>query len=144
MLVKVKSETGGPIMVPYIPKGQISQSTPNMILLVDGWNEIEQDIWPLMETTMEEGVQSGKFEYLCKTVEVEVEELVDGKPTKVKKEERIQQSLTDVRADKARQVVKECYNPHNLESWSKDPKITSELRALADIALGAIAKLGEA
>jgi len=143
MLVKVKSDNGGPVMVPYITKDSVTNS-PSMVMLLDGWNEIPEDIWPLVEATMEHGISTGKFDIKCKTIEEEYEvKGEDDKPVKKTREVRIQQPLQDVRADIARQIVKECYNPITLQAWAKDIKLSAELRALVDMCLQEIDKLGE-
>ena len=137
MLVKVKSETGGPITVPYSPLvGQDPNAVSGkMVILVDGWNDIPFDVWPHVENNMEDGYSSGKFEYRCKTGE----ETVNGELKQV----RIQQALQDIRADLARSVIAGCFNPFTLKTWSNDPKLSGELRSLCDIALRDISNLGK-
>ena len=81
---------------------------------------------------MEMEYQAGVFEYAAKDAED-----ADGNPV------RLQLSLADVRADKARKIVEGCFNHINLEKWKDDSKLTSELRALADIQLKKILSFGE-
>jgi hypothetical protein len=139
MLVKLKSETGGPVVVQCDAVDNKPSTIGKQIILVDGWNEIPQEDWPLVEKHMEMGIESGKFTLKCKTIDEEV--TIDG--VKTTRPVRVQQSLSEVRADIARDVVKGCYNPFVLEAWAKDPSLSGELRALADIALKEIDKIGK-
>lgn len=139
MLVKLQSENGGPVVVQCKPEDGKPSSVGKQVILIDGWNEISQADWPLVEESMEYGIETGKFTLKCKTIEEDVE--VDGK--KVTKTVRVQQGLNEVRADIARDIVKGCFNPFVLEAWAKDPTLSGELRALADIALNEIKNVGQ-
>ena len=142
MLVKFNSENGGINIIPYsVRKGSgidPSSVAGKAIIFAPGWNEVPTDDWQFVEDTLEVGIESGKYELQCK--ETEIEEEVNGE--KIVKKVRIQQKLGDVRADMARKIVEGCYNPKVLERWQVDTKISSELRALADICLQKIAAVG--
>ena len=127
MLVKVKSETGGPIVVPAtgMPGQENLSVATSHVLLVDGWNEIPEALWPYTEANMESGVEAGVFEYKCKVVE----------------DKRQIMPLQEVRADQARDIVKGCFNPQVLDRWLNNTKLSSELRALVDIQIANIAKV---
>jgi hypothetical protein len=136
MLVKYNAESGvkGIPLVDLNPEAVKDSGSVRgqVIVLVPGWNEIEQDIWPNAEPTMEDEFKAGVFEYTAKDAED-----ANGNPV------RIQITLADVRADKARKIVEGCFNHKNLEKWKDDPKLTAELRALADIQLKKILSFGE-
>lgn len=135
MLVNYKAETG----VRIVP---LSDTNPEAVLekgsvrgqyvmLVPGWNEISDSEWPHVEATMEMDFDNGLYEYQFK----EIEE--DGKSI------RRPLSLGEIRADKAKAIINGCFNPKTLEKWSNDPKLTSEVRSVADIRLKKIEELGK-
>lgn len=126
MLVKYNA-VGGTMIIPFSDldeettkqKGSVRGKSP--IALLPGWNEIAIEDFPYLEGTMEDGVKAGTYEYKCKEVE---EEGVT---------KRIQLTLAEVHATTARNIVNECYNIADLERWRNDPKLSSEIRNLADI-----------
>lgn len=136
MLVKYNADSG----VKAIPLVDLDPASVaekgsvvgQILILVPGWNEIDPELWPNAEPTMEMEYQKGVFEYKFKDG---VDE--EGNPI------RIQQTLGEIRADYARKTVEGCFNPANLEKWAEDPKLTSDLRALADIQLKKIRTYGE-
>jgi len=126
MLVKYVAESGT-MSIPFTEldeettKAKGSVRGRNPFIFLPGWNEVPIEDWPYLEATMEDGFKQGLYEYKCK----EVEE--DGKTI------RIQLTLEEVHVAVARKIVDECFNVADLERWRNAPKLTSELRNLADI-----------
>ena len=137
MLIKVN--TDGLLVVPLInPKGELVTGRDSAIALCPGWNEIPVGMWSFAEPHLEEAIASGKVELNFKEVD-EVFKNAEGKDEvrTIRQEKR----LHEVRADIARKIVEGCLNFRDLERWKDDVNLTSELRALADITLGKIAKV---
>jgi hypothetical protein len=99
-----------------------------MILLFTGWNEIPVALWESAYYALKSDIDVS-VELKCKEEDIKD---ADGKKIGIR---YIDQLLQDVRSDIARDVIKGCFNIPNLEIWAKDPKISSELRALADMQL---------
>jgi len=125
MLVKYTEELGIRV-VPVSPVDGIMPAT-TVVMLTPGWNEIPHDVWPHVEATMEDGLKDGTFEYQAK--EVEEDGQIIRKPLE----------LSELRADRAKNVIMGCFNPKTLKDWSMSTKISSELRATADLQIKTIA-----
>jgi hypothetical protein len=99
--------------------------TANMItkekmeVLVPGWNEIDNDRFDAALPSIYEYFLDGRAEPYGKVTKDEDE---DGKVI-YKYEGKY---LLDVRADVARNLIKECFNVALLEKWMKDPKVEKE------------------
>ena len=122
MLVKLISEKGNPAVVPLIRDGLAIGN----VLLVPGWNEIKPADFQYCKETMALGVEQGLFEYRGK---------------KGEDDEVIECPLSEIRADIAKKMVQECFNPTNLNEWKDDSKLTSELRNAVDIQIQKIAEV---
>lgn len=93
-----------------------------IIVIMPGWNEIEDDKWNIIATHVEDKLASGKLE-MQGTKEIDKE---------TKAISYVGKALRDVRADIARTIVQECYNKSVLESWTNDARLSSEVRYLVD------------
>jgi hypothetical protein len=135
----IKANTTGLLFVPLIDVAKpVIAGKEGGISLVPGWNEIPAEDWPLAEPHLQDAIASGKVELRCKEVEDVID--VDGETQKVTK--TISLGLGEVRIDYARKIVEGCYNFRDLERWKEDSKLTSELRALADVQLKKIDEVG--
>ncbi len=100
-------------------------------VLMPGWNEVPDTAWDLMYPQMKQYIEQEKLEFYC------TKKTEDGVTTFTG------QPLRDVRADKAREIVKGCFNVANLKTWQDDMKITTEIRHLIDRQVEQIEKYGE-
>lgn len=94
------------------------------IVLFPGWNETPDKYWEPMRPYLVEGHNSGKYKLYG--VSQLKHPLNDESEIK-------QQQLIDARADMARDMIMNCVNTKNIKTWRSDPKLPSELRALADL-----------
>ena len=112
-------------MVPLVDKDENGRPIDRgNVLLMGGWNEIVPADYKYCKETMQVGIESGKFEL---------------KGKKGEDDEVLECGLEDIRADIAKNVVRDCFNPVTLERWKDDPKLTSELRGTVEIQLQKIA-----
>jgi len=109
------------------PVDKVGKAYEKPIILFTGWNEIPANLWEMCLPSVADKLGK-QLEIKCKEVE---DKDADGKKIILQTD----QALWDVRADMARDMVRGCYNIINLEAWAKEPKLTSELRALVDIQL---------
>lgn len=131
----VKLNTQGMLVVPLIDVTKaVMTGQDRAIALAPGWNEIPEADWPLAEPHLMDAVKVGKVELKAKEFEEKVKD-ASGKETDEVKVIYKQLALQDVRADHARKIVEECYNPKDLARWKEDNKLTTELRNLCDIQL---------
>ena len=102
--------------------GEGSKESTGVEVLLPGWNEISDENWALMALHLKDKIESEKI-------------VLYGKKEADKATGAITysgQALRDVRADLARDIVKECYSVKCLKVWVEDPKLSSEVRFLVD------------
>jgi len=130
MIINYKSDGEGRLLViPVVGADDGSFGTKQKALLMfEGYNEIPNDVWPIVYPHIKDKIEREEIELICKE---EKDELT-------KEVVYVQQSINEVRADRARTIVKGCYNEKNLREWNNDPKVSSELRALCDMQLAQI------
>jgi hypothetical protein len=130
MILKVNSD--GLLFVPYVNVNEaVVAGKERGIGLVPGWNEIPQEDWPNAAPHLVTHIANGKIELRGKEIE---ESYVDDVTGETKKRTVVKDLLLgEIRADIARKVVEGCFNPKDLNRWREDAKLTSELRAIADI-----------
>ena len=104
----------------------------DLVVLIPGWNEIDDDSFKKIYPHIRYLIEAGQIEFYCRRENGE-----DGAVTFVG------QPLRDIRADKARDIVKGCFNMTNLKEWIEDMKITTEIRHLIDRQIEDIQNYGE-
>lgn len=105
-----------------------------VLVLLPGWNEVTDEQWDLAYIHVKDKLEAGLLELYCTKKQ-------GSEPGTV---EFVGQALRDVRADKAREIVKGCFNMKNLKTWQDDMKITTEIRHLIDRQIENIENYGEA
>ena len=90
-----------------------------MEILLPGWNEMSKEKFALALPSIFEYIADGRAETYNKVKRIVDEE---GKVTF----EYEDKEFLDVRADQARNLIKDCYNVALLEKWMKDPKVEKE------------------
>lgn len=146
MLVNWKGSDGA-LVVPLIDVTKAQDGTQalnhDQVVLVPGWNDVKAEHFTLMLPHIRDLIDSDRLEFYAKKDKVEEEyevtEEVNGKMV-TKKEIRsidkyVDQDLRDIRADKAREIVKGCFRVPNLEAWLEDARLSSEIRNLVDMQL---------
>ena len=121
----VKSNYDGRRVVPIVANTEALIAKGKAVVLDEGWNEIDDNVWPVVEPILEDLIKTGEIELYCK-------EEVD-KDTGIT--HRIPQALHEIRSDRVRPIIQNCFNIPNLERWMKDVKLTSEIRNAVDIQL---------
>ncbi len=119
------------------------------VTLMPGWNELAEGVWDMVLPHIRGYLADGSIEYYAKKEKVEKEVEVEkeddkGKKTKVKEivfeDVFVEQRIDDVRSDKAREIVRSCFNMKNLRAWAENAKLSTEIRNLVDMQIEKIEK----
>ena len=94
-----------------------------LLWFTPGWNEITDDDWAIIFPHVRGMMDAEDLEIYAK------KRVADDEAKTVTFEG---QDLEDVRADKAREIVKNCFNPPLLKKWQDNMKLATEIRHLVD------------
>jgi hypothetical protein len=101
-----------------------SNDMGRVVILLPGWNEITDEEWELAAPHIKD-----KMEGENPKIEIYAKKEADKETGSVR---YVGQAIGDVRSDKARDIVTNCFNVKCLKKWDDNMKITTEVAHLID------------
>jgi hypothetical protein len=105
-------------------KDLFSNDLGNVVVIMPGWNEITDEAWNLAVPHIKD-----KMEGDTPLIEIYAKKEADKETGAIR---YVGQAIEDVRSDKARDFVQNCFNVKVLKKWDDNMKITTEIAHLID------------